>query len=265
MTVITHLLAGIIGGFFSIIPVGFDSYIYFWNSVNETIAGKNNSMFGFDVVSLIYLGAFLGLFFIYRNRFLAILKKASKLKYIKNGIQDDLTETFEVCATVIIWFVFSIIACFLENAVLISIFLCLTILISYIVDFIKPMTLDRKKLFIFSGCMIALSAFVGFSEISVLFLLGIVKGKKASNAINYTFLCSIPMYFIKFIVYFVKALIFGFSLNFWFVLPIIALAFISSFFAVSVTKKAALKKNFKYFSYYTLVFTIVFIHTFLKG
>lgn len=265
MTALYHIIAGIIGGFISIFPVGFDSHVFFWNSVNETVAGKNTFMFGFDVAAWIYLGVVIGVFLIYRERILAVVKKVPELRYIKEINDAELWETAEVFVAVLSWLVFHICACFLENSIFVSIFLCMAVILNYFADFIKPYKTDNRKKLIILGVLSAVSAFSGLPEITALFVFALITGKKTSNAIRFAFVCSIPIFFVKFVTYFIKAVVFGFSASLWLLIPIIALAFFTSFFAVSLTKKAALKKNYKFFAYYTVIFAIVVIYTFIKG
>ena len=266
MTVLYSILSGIIGAILGLFPLSLGGHFVFFIKVNTTVQGTSSFSIGNDTVFLVYFGILCALFLLYHEKIINLLKMIFDKSYI-NESDSGILKELGICLA----FYIPAVLCnvFFENAgfsnILLCIFICVNTVVIYFSDYIEKSELSEKNALYVTAVGAMLGGITGFSEISAVFLAGLLSGKKANSAIRFAFLLYIPVLLIKSVVYLVKACISGFTVNFGCGLLIFIFSFIASFFAAGIVKKAAVKRNFRLFAYYTTLFAVVVIYTFIKG
>lgn len=264
--ILQSILKGILGSLTAVFPISFSANYVFLNKINGTVYGKSGLTFGSDACFPVYLGIFAALLIIYQKSFINLKKGVFCEKNKDNEEKKTLKELLICLAFYIPTVLFNI---FFENARINNALLCTFIFLNTAVlfasDYIKKQTIP-EKLSVYAQALGALiGGLTGFSEISLIYFARLLSGEKPNRAIRYTLILYAPISLLKSAAYLIKACVAGFTLNIGFMLLIFAFAFVTAFFAASVLKKAAVKRNFRLFAYYTAAFLVIAAYTFIKG
>lgn len=264
MTFLYSLLSGMFGAFASILPVSLGGHAVFLNKVNASLTGMAGFSFGNDVIFTVYLAVFIGLFVICREKIMTSVSEIKEKTYIQSGSD---TKGMLICLA--FYIPSALYIAFFENARfpiwLLAMLILINTVINFICDYIEKPKISEKNRNLIMGLSLMLGALSGLSEISSVFLAGLLSGKKPSKAINFAIITYVPVVLIKTLIYFIKSCISGFSLNFGYYILIFFTAFIFSVIATGFLRKTAIKRNFRFYAYYTAVFAVIAINTFMKG